>query len=82
MSIWFHNGTKLTRRRIAADIRNMRSRVDELLPIAEENEGFVTAVQARSLGIKGSVLARLTQRGTWDLRKACRISAAMWKGQG
>jgi hypothetical protein len=39
----------------------MRSRVDELLPIAEENEGFVTAVQARSLGIKGSVLARLTQ---------------------
>jgi hypothetical protein len=45
----------------------MRSRIDELLPIAEENEGFVTAVQARSLGIKGSVLARLTQRGTWDL---------------
>jgi hypothetical protein len=27
----------------------------------------VTAVQARSLGIKGSILARLTQRGTWDL---------------
>jgi hypothetical protein len=49
----FHYGTKLTRRRIAADIRNMRSRVDELLPIAEENEGFVTAVQARSLWHQG-----------------------------
>jgi hypothetical protein len=44
----------LVRRRIAADIRNMRSRVDELLPLAEKNEGFVTAVQARSLGVKGS----------------------------
>jgi hypothetical protein len=41
----------------------MRSRIDELLPFAEENEGFVTAAQARSLGIKDSVLARLTQRG-------------------
>jgi predicted transcriptional regulator of viral defense system len=53
----------LTTRHIAADIRDMRSRIDELLPIAEENEGFVTAAQARSLGIKDSVLARLTQRG-------------------
>jgi predicted transcriptional regulator of viral defense system len=34
----------------------MRSRIDELLPFAEENEGFVTAAQARSLGIKDSVL--------------------------
>ncbi|MFZ0540497.1 MAG: type IV toxin-antitoxin system AbiEi family antitoxin domain-containing protein [Candidatus Sulfotelmatobacter sp.] len=41
----------------------MRSRIDELLPFAEENEGFVTAAHARSLGIKDSVLARLTQRG-------------------
>ena len=41
----------------------MRSRIDELLPFAEENEGFVTAAQARSLGIKDSVQARLTQRG-------------------
>ena len=48
---------------IAADTKNMRSRIDELLPFAEENEGFVTAAQARSLGIKDSVLARLTQRG-------------------
>jgi predicted transcriptional regulator of viral defense system len=52
--------TKLT---IAADTRDMRSRIDELMPFAEENEGFVTAAQARSLGIKDSVLARLTQRG-------------------
>jgi len=41
----------------------MRTRIDELLPIAEENDGLVTAAQARSLGIKDSVLARLTQRG-------------------
>jgi predicted transcriptional regulator of viral defense system len=41
----------------------MRSRIDELLPFAEENGGFVTAAQARGLGIKDSVLARLTQRG-------------------
>jgi predicted transcriptional regulator of viral defense system len=41
----------------------MRSRIDELLPFAEENDGFVTAAQARGLGIKDSVLARLTQRG-------------------
>ena len=52
--------TKLT---IAADTRDMRSRIDELMPFAEENEGFVTAAQSRSLGIKDSVLARLTQRG-------------------
>jgi predicted transcriptional regulator of viral defense system len=47
----------------AADMRDMRSRIDELFPIAEENEGFVTAAQARSLGIKDSVPVRLTQRG-------------------
>jgi predicted transcriptional regulator of viral defense system len=47
----------------AADTRDMRSRIDELLPFAEENEGFLTAAQARSLGIKDSVLSRLTQRG-------------------
>jgi predicted transcriptional regulator of viral defense system len=41
----------------------MRSRLDELLPLAEENDGLVTASQARALGIVGSVLARLTQRG-------------------
>jgi predicted transcriptional regulator of viral defense system len=41
----------------------MRSRFDELLPLAEENDGLVTATQARALGIADSVLARLTQRG-------------------
>jgi predicted transcriptional regulator of viral defense system len=41
----------------------MRSRLDELLPVAEQNDGLVTATQARALGITDSVLARLTQRG-------------------
>lgn len=41
----------------------MRSRMDELLPLAEQNDGLVTAAQARELGVKDSVLARLTQRG-------------------
>jgi predicted transcriptional regulator of viral defense system len=41
----------------------MRSRVEELLPLAAQNDGLVTASQARALGIKDSVLARLTQRG-------------------
>lgn len=42
---------------------DMRSRLDELLPLAEQNDGLVTATQARALGITDSVLARLTQRG-------------------
>jgi len=42
---------------------NMRSRLEELLPLAEQNDGLVTASQARALGIRDSVLARLTQRG-------------------
>jgi predicted transcriptional regulator of viral defense system len=41
----------------------MRSRLEELLPLAEQNDGLVTASQARGLGITDSVLARLTQRG-------------------
>jgi len=41
----------------------MRSRMDQLLPVAGHNDGLVTASQARSLGIKDSVLARLAQRG-------------------
>ena len=40
----------------------MRSRIEELLPLAEQNDGLVTAAQARALGIADSVLARLTQR--------------------
>lgn len=41
----------------------MRSRLEDLLPLAEQNDGLVTARQARALGIRDSVLARLTQRG-------------------
>ena len=37
--------------------------MEELLPLAEQNDGLVTAAQARALGIADSVLARLTQRG-------------------
>jgi predicted transcriptional regulator of viral defense system len=39
-----------------------RSRFDELVALAEENEGLVTAEQARSAGFTDSVLARLVQR--------------------
>jgi predicted transcriptional regulator of viral defense system len=41
----------------------MRSRLDELLPLAKQNDGLVTARQAGTLGIAASVLARVTQRG-------------------
>jgi predicted transcriptional regulator of viral defense system len=40
-----------------------RSRFDELVFIAEENDGLLTTKQAREAGIAGSVLARLAQRG-------------------
>jgi predicted transcriptional regulator of viral defense system len=40
-----------------------RSRFNELLALAEEDDGLVTASQARATGIVDSVLARLTQRG-------------------
>ena len=40
-----------------------RSRFDELLTMAEEHDGLVTAKQARQSGFTDSVLARLTQRG-------------------
>jgi predicted transcriptional regulator of viral defense system len=46
-----------------AHTADMRSRMDELLPLAEQNDGLVTASQARALGILDSVLARLAQRG-------------------
>jgi len=39
-----------------------RSRFDELIALAEENDGLVTAEQARSAGFTDSVLARLVQR--------------------
>ena len=40
-----------------------RSRFDELAAIAEENDGLLTAEQARQAGLTDSVLARLVQRG-------------------
>jgi predicted transcriptional regulator of viral defense system len=47
-----------------------RSRLNELLALAGENDGLLTAKQARALGIVDSVLARLTQRG--KLERAAR----------
>jgi predicted transcriptional regulator of viral defense system len=40
-----------------------RSRFDELIALAEENDGLVTAKHAREAGFTDSVLARLAQRG-------------------
>jgi predicted transcriptional regulator of viral defense system len=40
-----------------------RSRFDEILALAEDNDGFLTSGQARAAGIAASVLARLTARG-------------------
>ena len=39
-----------------------RSRFDELVALAEDNDGLVTAEQARAEGFTDSVLARLVQR--------------------
>ena len=40
-----------------------RSRFDELVSLAEENDGLVSAEHARQAGFTDSVLARLVQRG-------------------
>jgi hypothetical protein len=40
-----------------------RSRFDELIALAEDNDGLVTAEQARQAGFTDSVLTRLAQRG-------------------
>ena len=40
-----------------------RTRMDELYDLAEEHDGLLTSRDARRLGIKDSVLARLAQRG-------------------
>ncbi len=40
-----------------------RTRMDELIGIAEENDGLLTSKQARNAGILDSVLVRLAQRG-------------------
>lgn len=47
-----------------------RTRMDELFSLAEEHDGLFTSRQARELGIKDSVLARLAQRGR--LQRAAR----------
>ena len=47
-----------------SDTLNMpRTRMDELIAIAEENDGLLTSKQARNAGILDSVLVRLAQRG-------------------
>ena len=43
-----------------------RTRMDELIAIAEENDGLLTSKQARNAGILDSVLVRLSQRGRLD----------------
>ncbi len=40
-----------------------RSRFDELVALADDNDGLVTADQARAEGFTDSVLARLVKRG-------------------
>ena len=40
-----------------------RTRMDELYALAEEHDGLLTSRDARRLGVKDSVLARLTGRG-------------------
>ncbi len=51
-----------------------RSRFDELAALAEENDGLVTAGQARAEGFTDSVLARLVQR-----RRIERISRGVYR---
>lgn len=51
-----------------------RSRLNELLALAEENDGLVTASQARAIGIVDSVLARLTGR-----RKLERVARGVYR---
>jgi Transcriptional regulator, AbiEi antitoxin len=63
VSVWFHYGTILTFPRKRTLRHMLRSRFDELLALAGENDGLVTASQARAIGIVGSVLARSAQRG-------------------
>ena len=51
-----------------------RSRFDELVALAEENDGLVTAEQARSAGFTDSVLARLAQR-----KRIARIARGVYR---
>jgi predicted transcriptional regulator of viral defense system len=60
---FWHRGALVKIVPLWKDIDMPRSRFDELLTIAEEHDGLVTAEQARQSGFTDSVLARLTQRG-------------------
>ena len=51
-----------------------RSRFDELVALAEDNDGLVTAEQARAEGFTDSVLARLVQR-----RRIVRIARGVYR---
>jgi predicted transcriptional regulator of viral defense system len=51
-----------------------RSRFDELVALAEDNDGLVTADQARAEGFTDSVLARLVQR-----RRIVRIARGVYR---
>ena len=51
-----------------------RSRIHELLALAEENDGLLTSKQARDEGIVDSVLVRLAQRGKLE-----RISRGVYR---
>ena len=51
-----------------------RSRFEELLALAEDNDGLVTAEKARAEGFTDSVLARLVQRGRIE-----RISRGLYR---
>jgi|SRR5215472_9686274 len=51
-----------------------RSRFDELAALAEDNDGLVTAAQARAEGFTDSVLARLVQR-----RRIKRIARGVYR---
>src|SRR5579862_88083 len=51
-----------------------RSRFDELAALAEENDGLITAEQARAEGFTDSVLARLVQR-----RRIKRIARGVYR---
>jgi predicted transcriptional regulator of viral defense system len=51
-----------------------RSRFDELIALAEDNDGLITADQARADGFTDSVLARLVQR-----RRLVRIARGVYR---
>jgi len=63
-SISFNYGTILTYYNVASHSRTVpRSRMNELIEFADENEGLLTSKQARSVDILDSVLVRLAHCG-------------------